>query len=112
MVHGCPDWDHSYLRDPLAELAGRCRLIMPELPADQERRAAADPPGRHLGQPPTAKTRIANYFLAADYVRNDIDLATMEGANEAAREAVNALLDASGRCTGRRSSNCSRFMTA
>ncbi|MCP3803153.1 FAD-dependent oxidoreductase [Allokutzneria sp. A3M-2-11 16] len=45
---------------------------------------------------PTAKTRIPNYFLAADYVRNDIDLATMEGANEAAREAVNALLDAAG----------------
>jgi hypothetical protein len=34
-------------------------------------------------------------FLAADYVRTDTDLACMEGANEAARRAVNALLDAS-----------------
>ncbi|GGM33266.1 phytoene dehydrogenase [Longimycelium tulufanense] len=52
---------------------------------------------------PTARTRIPNFFLAADYVRNDMDLATMEGANEAAREAVNALLDRAGsnapRCT-------------
>ncbi|MCP3803155.1 alpha/beta hydrolase [Allokutzneria sp. A3M-2-11 16] len=31
VVHGGPDWDHSYLRDPLAELAGRSRLIMPDL---------------------------------------------------------------------------------
>jgi hypothetical protein len=31
-----------------------------------------------------------------DYVQTNIDLATMEGANESARSAVNALLDASG----------------
>jgi hypothetical protein len=29
-------------------------------------------------------------------VRTDVDLATMEGANESARRAVNALLDADG----------------
>lgn len=45
---------------------------------------------------PTARTEIPNLFLAGDYVRNDIDLATMEGANESAREAVEALLDAAG----------------
>jgi uncharacterized protein with NAD-binding domain and iron-sulfur cluster len=45
---------------------------------------------------PTAATKVPNLFLAADYVRTNIDLATMEGANEAARTAVNALLDASG----------------
>ncbi|MDQ3887483.1 MAG: FAD-dependent oxidoreductase [Actinomycetota bacterium] len=45
---------------------------------------------------PTAGTAIANFFLAADYVRNDLDLATMEGANEAARAAVNGILDATG----------------
>ena len=33
-------------------------------------------------------------MLAADYVRTYTDLATMEGANEAARRAVNAILDA------------------
>jgi uncharacterized protein with NAD-binding domain and iron-sulfur cluster len=43
---------------------------------------------------PDAATRIPNLFLAADYVRTYTDLATMEGANEAARRAVNAILDA------------------
>ncbi|WP_328873174.1 FAD-dependent oxidoreductase [Streptomyces sp. NBC_00287] len=43
---------------------------------------------------PTARTRVPNFFLAGDYVRTDIDLASMEGANEAARAAVNALLEA------------------
>ncbi|WP_329789729.1 alpha/beta hydrolase [Lentzea sp. DG1S-22] len=28
-IHGGPDWDHSYLRDPLSELA--CRLLLPDL---------------------------------------------------------------------------------
>jgi uncharacterized protein with NAD-binding domain and iron-sulfur cluster len=35
-------------------------------------------------------------FLAGDYVQTNVDLATMEGANESGRAAVNALLDASG----------------
>jgi uncharacterized protein with NAD-binding domain and iron-sulfur cluster len=42
---------------------------------------------------PDAATRIPNLFLAADYVRTHTDLATMESANEAARRAVNAILD-------------------
>ena len=41
-------------------------------------------------------TRIPNLLLAADYVRTSTDLATMEGANEAARRAVNAILDRTG----------------
>jgi uncharacterized protein with NAD-binding domain and iron-sulfur cluster len=45
---------------------------------------------------PDAVTRIPNFFLAADFVRTHTDLATMEGANEAARRAVNGILDASG----------------
>jgi uncharacterized protein with NAD-binding domain and iron-sulfur cluster len=45
---------------------------------------------------PTATTSIPNLFLAADYVRCDVDLATMEGANEAARAATNGILDAIG----------------
>lgn len=45
---------------------------------------------------PEAATAIPNLFLAADYVRTHTDLATMEGANEAARTAVNGLLDRSG----------------
>jgi hypothetical protein len=45
---------------------------------------------------PEAVTRIPNLFLASDYVRTNTDLATMEGANEAARRAVNGILTASG----------------
>lgn len=45
---------------------------------------------------PASRTAIPNLFLAGDYVAVDIDLATMEGANASARQAVNALLDASG----------------
>jgi uncharacterized protein with NAD-binding domain and iron-sulfur cluster len=42
---------------------------------------------------PDATTEAPNLFLAADYVRTETDLASMECANEAARRAVNALLD-------------------
>lgn len=45
---------------------------------------------------PDAHTQIPNLFLASDYVRTNTDLATMEAANEAARRAVNSLIDASG----------------
>ena len=45
---------------------------------------------------PAAATKIPNFFLASDYVQDNIDLATMEGANETARLAVTALLDAAG----------------
>ncbi|MDP3275129.1 MAG: FAD-dependent oxidoreductase [Deltaproteobacteria bacterium] len=45
---------------------------------------------------PTAVTEIANFYLAADFVQTHTDLATMEGANEAARRAVNGILDWSG----------------
>jgi len=50
---------------------------------------------------PEAVTRIPNLFLASDYVRTYTDLATMEGANEAARRAVNGLLDAANFAGGR-----------
>jgi uncharacterized protein with NAD-binding domain and iron-sulfur cluster len=43
---------------------------------------------------PEATTRISNFFLASDYVRTYTDLATMEGANEAARRAVNGVIRA------------------
>ncbi len=45
---------------------------------------------------PEASTEIENLFLASDYVRTHTDLATMEGANEAARRAVNGILEATG----------------
>ena len=43
---------------------------------------------------PEAVSKIPNLFLASDYVRTFTDLATMEAANEAARRAVNGILDA------------------
>lgn len=45
---------------------------------------------------PEASTSIPNLMLASDYVRTNIDLATMEGANEAGRAAANAILARSG----------------
>jgi uncharacterized protein with NAD-binding domain and iron-sulfur cluster len=45
---------------------------------------------------PEAGTSIPNLMLAGDYVQTDIDLATMEGANESGREACNVLLERSG----------------
>lgn len=50
---------------------------------------------RHLR--PSAVTAIPNLFLASDYVLTHTDLATMEGANEAARHAVNGIIAAAGR---------------
>lgn len=43
---------------------------------------------------PEADLEAPNLFVASDYVRTNTDVATMEGANEAARRAVNGILDA------------------
>ena len=45
---------------------------------------------------PSARTAIPNLFLAGDYCRTHVDLATMEGANESGRQAANAILEDSG----------------
>lgn len=45
---------------------------------------------------PNAYTTVRNLFLASDYVKTNTDLATMEGANEAARRAVNEIMHAAG----------------
>jgi len=42
---------------------------------------------------PEAGPHAGNLFLAADYVRTAMDFACMEAANEAARRAVNAILE-------------------
>ncbi|MFI8179572.1 alpha/beta hydrolase [Actinacidiphila glaucinigra] len=31
VIHGGPDWDHTYLREPVAELADHRRIILPDL---------------------------------------------------------------------------------
>jgi uncharacterized protein with NAD-binding domain and iron-sulfur cluster len=43
---------------------------------------------------PEATTKVANLFLAGDYVRTFTQLPTMEAANEAARHAVNGIIKA------------------
>jgi hypothetical protein len=60
-------------------------------------RCSSKPPVLHDHRP-EATTAIPNLFLAADYVRNQspVDTASMDGANAAARAAVNGLLAASG----------------
>lgn len=45
---------------------------------------------------PESHCEISNLFFSADYVRTHTDLATMEGANEAARRAVNNIIETSG----------------
>jgi len=45
---------------------------------------------------PESHCAIPNLFFASDYVRTHTDLATMEGANEAARRAVNNIIETSG----------------
>ena len=45
---------------------------------------------------PEVTTKIPNFFLTGDFVRTNIDLATMEGANESGRMAANAILDSVG----------------
>jgi hypothetical protein len=49
-----------------------------------------------LDDRPNATTKVPNLFLASDYVRTNVDLATMEGANEAGRAAANAILKRAG----------------
>lgn len=53
------------------------------------------PPGSWFLRP-KAQTAIENLVLAGDYVQTNTVLASMEGANEAARAAVNALLERAG----------------
>jgi hypothetical protein len=43
---------------------------------------------------PNAYTSIPNLFIGGDHVRSNIDLATMEGANESGRRVTNAIIAA------------------
>ncbi|MGV9413720.1 hydroxysqualene dehydroxylase [Nocardia sp. NPDC003693] len=69
--------------------------------AAQRRNENADPllintAGSWALRPESHRAELENLFLAGDYVRTKVDLATMEGASESARAAVNALLDVTG----------------
>jgi len=41
-------------------------------------------------------TLIPNLFLAGDWVRTNINVTTMDGANQGGRQAANGVLEASG----------------
>lgn len=45
---------------------------------------------------PDSRTAIPNLFLAGEWVRTNINVTTMDGANQGGRQAANALLDAAG----------------
>lgn len=79
---------HSWFLDPSVDGLGTPN------PTNEEQ-LLVHPTGTWFDRP-TSKTAIPNLYLAGDYVTVDIDLATMEGANASARQAVNALLDGTG----------------
>ena len=64
------------------------------VPPKNSSRLLVHPPGSWALRP-DAGTAIGNLVLASDYVRTNTDLASMEGANEAARRAVNVILQRS-----------------
>jgi uncharacterized protein with NAD-binding domain and iron-sulfur cluster len=70
------------------------------LPPINHARLLVHPPGSWALRPEAA-TAIPNFVLASDYVRTGTNLASMEGANEAARRAVNAILQRCGSTAAR-----------
>jgi uncharacterized protein with NAD-binding domain and iron-sulfur cluster len=62
------------------------------VPPVNHSRLLVHPPGSWAVRPEAASA-IGNLVIASDYVRTSTDLASMESANEAARRAVNAILD-------------------
>lgn len=83
------DWDHWFLDSDINASADDRRVIINREPLLVNLKDT-------LRLRPDAVTKIPNLFLASDYVRTHTDLATMEAANEAARRAVNGILDAAG----------------
>ncbi len=87
------DLKHSWHLDTDLDYSGG-------LPPVNSSRLLVHPPGSwHVR--PDAGTAIPNLVLASDYVKTHTNLASMEGANEAARRAVNAILERSGSSAGK-----------
>ena len=86
-------WDdvHSYFLDTDIEIPSTRR---PHKDIDVEPLFINEPGSWE--KRPSAGTAIENLLLAADYVQTNADLACMDSANEAARRAVNAILDRTG----------------
>ncbi len=83
---------HSYHLDDDLDFSGGT-------PPTNRSRLLVHPPGSWALRP-EAGTAIPNLVLAADYIRTYTDLASMEGANEAARRAVNTILARSASTAG------------
>lgn len=59
VIHGGPDWDHSYLREPLNELAGSHRVVLPDLRGcGRSTRGLADEFYTPGGRPDGASRRV------------------------------------------------------
>jgi len=82
------DWDHWFMDPDINQSTNDRRVMLNTEPLLVNYKDT-------LRLRPDAVTKISNFFLASDYVRTHTDLATMEGANEAARRAVNGILEAS-----------------
>ncbi len=68
---------HSWFMDPAVTGLGG------PAPANREQ-LLIHPVGTWYDRP-SSRTAVPNLFLAGDYIATDIDLATMEGANEPAK---------------------------
>ncbi|MBA0124513.1 FAD-dependent oxidoreductase [Haloechinothrix sp. YIM 98757] len=82
------DMLHSWFLDPAVIDPGTPEVRNDEPLFTQLPGSWADRPGSGTG--------LRNLFLAGDWVRNDMNVTTMEGANKGGRQAVNALLDTAG----------------
>jgi uncharacterized protein with NAD-binding domain and iron-sulfur cluster len=67
----------------------------PEAPTPNSSRLLVHPPGSWALRPEAASA-VGNLALAGDYVRTHTNIASMEGACEAARRATNVVLDRTG----------------
>ncbi|MFC9892983.1 FAD-dependent oxidoreductase [Nocardia sp. NPDC127579] len=99
----------AHVGDALRDDALHSWFLDPAITWHNGRNSNADPllintAGSYQHRPETHGD-LENLFLAGDYVRTNVDLATMEGANESARAAVNALLDVA----GSNSERCRKF---
>lgn len=63
------------------------------LPGTNHARLLVHPPGLWEKRPEPYCEDVENLYFAGDYVRNPMDLATMEGASSSARIAVNRILE-------------------
>ncbi len=93
--------DVSKLKNCLPEIvSGFKSLLVPGLKKEDFKTVDKEPllvnNTRTWDLRPESYCNIQNLFFASDYVRTHTDLATMEGANEAARRAVNVILERSG----------------